>query len=115
MANFIPRELSFVGRINRKEYLISFIICCFMFAIGERAKAEEDQIIQQVIASFFVYWFFFAQSAKRCHDIGISGWWQLIPLSHLILLFVKSDKGTNKYGKIELKDNKKNYISNHPK
>ena len=41
---------------------------------------------------------FFAQGAKRCHDVGISGWFQLIPLMPLYLIFGNGVEGSNKYG-----------------
>jgi uncharacterized membrane protein YhaH (DUF805 family) len=43
-------------------------------------------------------WFYLAQGAKRCHDLGNSGWWQLIPFYGVFLLFQNSEPGVNKYG-----------------
>lgn len=52
-----------------------------------------------VLISFIpMVWFSLAQNAKRCHDRGNSGWYQLIPFYFLVLLFGGSDKGSNKYG-----------------
>jgi uncharacterized membrane protein YhaH (DUF805 family) len=45
-----------------------------------------------------IYWFQFAQGAKRCHDRGNSGWYQLIPFYPFWMLFGDSDPGLNKYG-----------------
>jgi uncharacterized membrane protein YhaH (DUF805 family) len=43
-------------------------------------------------------WFLYAQGAKRCHDLGNNGWWQIIPLYIFWLLFAKGDLLENKYG-----------------
>ena len=45
-----------------------------------------------------VYWFLLAQGAKRCHDRGNSGWYQIIPFYNLWMLFADSEKGVNDYG-----------------
>jgi uncharacterized membrane protein YhaH (DUF805 family) len=42
-------------------------------------------------------WFTWAQGAKRCHDLGNSGW-QLIPFYALWLLFADGQSGINRYG-----------------
>jgi len=43
-------------------------------------------------------WFLWAQGSKRSHDLGHSGWFQLIPFYILWLIFVKGDDGINVYG-----------------
>jgi len=44
------------------------------------------------------FWFMWAQGAKRCHDRGNSGWFQLIPFYRLWMMFAESDYGPNEYG-----------------
>ena len=43
-------------------------------------------------------WFMLAQGAKRCHDRGCSGWWQLVPFYYFWLLFADGVPGSNEYG-----------------
>ncbi len=41
---------------------------------------------------------FFAATARRLHDAGHTGWWQLLGPFHLIFCFFPSQPGPNKYG-----------------
>jgi len=50
------------------------------------------------IAYIPIYWFFIAQGAKRCHDYGSSGWWQIVPFCPIVMIFWKGQPETNKYG-----------------
>lgn len=87
---------SFMGRINRTEYIISFIgAIIFIFAVG---NVEDDVVrrILQLAADVFIY----SQCVRRLHDFGASGWYVLIPIiSWIYAAFPKGDKGENEYGK----------------
>lgn len=91
---------SFEGRIRRKEYLLSYlIIYALAFVGGFFAELLEIQGgITGLIFLIPILWFSLAQNAKRSHDIGNSGWFQLIPFYKLWLLFVDGNVGVNKYG-----------------
>lgn len=105
---------SFKGRIRRLEYGLSFIIyfvfivisqivsddIFYKYAYGGVSDAEyQGYLTIFLIISIPFYWLFIAQNCKRCHDVGHSGWSQLIPFYILALLFERGTIGANKYGK----------------
>jgi uncharacterized membrane protein YhaH (DUF805 family) len=89
---------SFNGRIRRTEYGISLIIYFVCYLIIELLA---NGVSGNKIFFLFlipVIWFIWAQGAKRCHDIGKSGWWQIIPFYGLWMLFENGMIGINEYG-----------------
>lgn len=89
---------SFDGRIRRTEFGISFII--YIVAVGIVAVIMQSGGGAAIIGLAYIpmLWFFWAQGAKRCHDRGNSGWYQIIPFYGFWLLFADGDKGINGYG-----------------
>ncbi|MDY8136338.1 DUF805 domain-containing protein [Aquimarina sp. 2201CG5-10] len=90
---------SFSGRIRRLEYGLSYIIFMSTFFMS----ALMVDIIEGVGFLLFLmiiagYWFLFAQGTKRCHDMGNSGFYQLIPFYGLVMLFSEGNYGSNRYG-----------------
>ena len=89
------KPFSFDGRIRRTEFGISFIICYIAHICLVGLMDLNGYIF--CIPFFF---FFFAQAAKRSHDMDKSGWFTLIPLYNpFFLLFIEGTIGANKYGK----------------
>jgi len=88
---------SFDGRIRRTEYGISLIIfvlvAAFLNGILESGKFPIGGL-------FYIpsYWFLWAQGAKRCHDLGRNGWFQLIPFYSIVMIFYEGDLWLNTYG-----------------
>lgn len=95
---------SFSGRIRRTEYGLSMIICfvinSFMQGIvGVAAESDAAPALLLYLIMLIPYlWFIWAQGAKRCHDRGNSGWYQIIPFYGLWMLFAEGEVGTNEYG-----------------
>lgn len=133
---------SFKGRIRRSEYAKSLVITVVLFIAWVWLKGVKNQMIFNAISHsssydassamvlhflagallIAIFWFFLAQSAKRLHDIGLSGWFDLVllvppilsmsidwkPLSDpillatlilpLILSFIDGKPYENKYG-----------------
>lgn len=98
---------SFEGRIRRLEYGLTILIYMVVYYslifinISAAGSSDSPSILQSVITLVLVIpliWFVLAQGAKRCHDRGNSGWWQLIPFYGFVLLFGDSEHGPNQYG-----------------
>lgn len=91
---------SFSGRIRRTEFGLSIIlyyIVYFLFLLLSEELGEFGGVFI-ILVYFGLMWFMIAQSAKRCHDRGNSGWYQLIPFYVIWLIFANSDFGPNEYG-----------------
>jgi uncharacterized membrane protein YhaH (DUF805 family) len=89
---------SFDGRIRRTEYGLSYLIyiVCYglLFVVAE--QGDVFGFLQFLILP--VLFFMIAQGAKRCHDVGNSGWYQLIPFYVFWLVFADGEVGENEYG-----------------
>ena len=97
------------GRIRRLEYgfttIIFWVTTTFSNALLGTSQTIQTNhepsgtlLIFSVILIIVSFWFMLAQGAKRCHDIGKSGWYQLIPFFPIILLFSEGDRGLNSHG-----------------
>jgi tetratricopeptide (TPR) repeat protein len=77
------------GRIRRRTYLISF------FLVSLLGLLISGIALILPIPLFILI----AQGARRCHDLGHSGWYQFIPFYFLWLLLADSEYGENDWGK----------------
>jgi len=93
--NMFRAPFSFNGRIRRMEYGISIII--YLIAYSLIVGMSLSSVIF-LVAFVPLIWFLWAQGAKRCHDRGNSGWYQIIPFYALWMLFAEGDKNENEYG-----------------
>ena len=96
------RPFSFNGRIRRTEYCLSIIIYWLWYAViiamMETSEPSLGASLFVLISFIPMIWFLCAQNAKRCHDRGNSGWYQIIPFYVFVLMFGGSDEGSNEYG-----------------
>jgi len=95
---------SFDGRIRRLEYGLSYLIYMIaaMLATLLGMTIDDHEGRTASIFIFLIYiamiWFLLAQGAKRCHDRGNNGWWQIIPFYGFWMLFADGEIGNNEYG-----------------
>ena len=101
--HMFSNAFSFSGRIRRLEYGLSYIIyevwtVLSALITGNLSTKENGAIVLYYLFMIPGIWFIIAQSTKRCHDRGNSGWYQLIPFYGLWMLFGGGNEGTNEYG-----------------
>ncbi len=94
---------SFEGRIRRTEYGVSLILYIFpAFILNIYLDKTEDpgsELLIALLVYIVIQWFLWAQGAKRCHDLGNSGWFQIIPFYFLWMIFADGAHGFNEYGR----------------
>ena len=89
----------FTGRIGRLQYGLSVVI--FLLISSLIFVLEMNGSLPKI--SFWIFFYpaifiLIAQSVKRCHDVGISGWFTLIPIiSVFYLLFARGIKNNNNF------------------
>lgn len=92
---------SFKGRIRRLEYNLSILIYV-LIVVGAMIIVYRFYNYHfstaYLIIRIPITWFILAQGAKRCHDVGNSGWYIIIPFYSIILMFIEGDVGDNQYG-----------------
>jgi len=96
---------SFNGRIRRLEYGLSYliiiaVIIVMILLLEATSTVENSSTTGFIVLLIYIplMWFSFAQGAKRCHDRGNSGIWQIIPFYWIWMLFVDGEIGDNEYG-----------------
>lgn len=100
-TKLFKNPFSFSGRIRRTEYGLSYLL--YMVAlifIQLLFPPEESTINALIILITYVplLWFLLAQGAKRCHDRGNNGWYQMIPFYFFWLVFAEGEDEKNQYG-----------------
>jgi uncharacterized membrane protein YhaH (DUF805 family) len=102
--NALKKYAEFTGRTTRKEFWM-FILFYLLIYIG---MVIVDSVLGTMIFTLVYALGMFVPSisisARRLHDTGRTGWWQLIgliPLIGLIVLivfYVQESQGDNAYG-----------------
>ncbi|MBJ6368034.1 DUF805 domain-containing protein [Snuella sedimenti] len=90
---------SFNGRIRRLEFALTYLFYfTLLFVVSLLYSDSDDYSAVYALIIFLSYWILLAQGSKRCHDLGNSGFYQLIPFYIFIMLFQDGNEKTNQYG-----------------
>ena len=93
---------SFKGRAQRSEY---WAVNLPIAILGRMSEMIPDDAFENIavslgviILAILMVWIGVATNARRCHDLGHNGFWQLIPFYGIWMAFVKGDEMANEYG-----------------
>ena len=88
---------SFEGRIGLTEYWANIgVTIIIAFGISLMAETRLAGFASLLLPCYL--WYVLAFTSKRCHDLGNSGAFILIPFYPLVLAFGEGDVGANEYG-----------------
>ncbi|MDR1552949.1 MAG: DUF805 domain-containing protein [Prevotellaceae bacterium] len=100
------------SRITRKKYayffmagiLYAIVFMAFQilfpdFHLPEFIEKNKYSMAIFGILIFSPFLILVAKSVQRCHDLGVNGFYQLIPFFFLFMLFIKGQNCPNRYGK----------------
>jgi len=108
---------SFNGRIRRTEFGISYIAYMVLYLVILAVGESEPSAAYIYLGLIPLLWFVWAQGAKRCHDLGKSGWWQIIPFYIFWMIFQNGEYDENEYGDNPKNENRfdaEHYVSPFP-
>lgn len=101
------RLFSARGRIGRLRYLAystgasllyNLVVMALAFALGANAALYSIILLAALGA---LMWFNVICGIKRCHDMGISGWWSvtlILPVIVLAWIFWPGSRSANRFG-----------------
>ena len=109
LEKFKQDFLSFDGRINRWPYFwkttVVGIVIAVPFMLSLLLLPNFGANIIVTLLSIFNFIIDLSFGIRRCHDIGISGWWLLLTIVPFVnflfifyLLFKAGTPGPNQYG-----------------
>ncbi|MDR2048917.1 MAG: DUF805 domain-containing protein [Treponema sp.] len=110
-AGAFKKYADFEGRARRAEFwyfvLFNFIIQVVLFVLAGifAARLENlDDTGSLILAAIFLLYVylvcmpFIALAVRRIHDADKSGWFALVPVYNIILLFIPGTGGSNRFG-----------------
>ena len=102
----LKKLTTFQGRISRLNYAITLLVLLsilgavmyLLFSFLVAIVGGAIFLVLFLILFILYWWILLAQGAKRCHDLGKSGWYQLIPFYVFWMLFKPGNAGNNHFG-----------------
>jgi uncharacterized membrane protein YhaH (DUF805 family) len=89
---------TFSGRARRSEYWYFFLFNVSALILLSFIGAAMGNMIFYVLYALAALIPGIAVAVRRMHDVGKSGWFAIVPIYNLILVFTEGDSGDNEYG-----------------
>jgi uncharacterized membrane protein YhaH (DUF805 family) len=94
------------GRMSRRSYWMWSVAVLVFLATVPSAIVDAGMRLLALPLYLLGFWLLICLMAKRCHDIGRSGWWLLllvVPLLGVLWVFAvlgfrRGERGDNQYG-----------------
>ncbi len=99
--NVLKNYADFGGRARRKEYWMFFLFnMLFGYVLLILTTVAELPVLMFAAILYFLAVLIpsIAVGVRRMHDVGMSGWFILVPIYSFILFCTEGEKGDNKYG-----------------
>ncbi|WP_076414583.1 DUF805 domain-containing protein [Shewanella sp. UCD-KL12] len=100
----LKKYADFTGRARRKEFWMYILFYMIFYVLAAVIDGILGTMIFSLILALGLFIPSIAISARRLHDTGRSGWWQLIGLVPLIgaivllIFYIQDSIGENEYG-----------------
>jgi uncharacterized membrane protein YhaH (DUF805 family) len=94
----LKKYATFEGRASRSEYWFFALFYIIVSVLSGFVEGITGIMGLSYLPFFALFIPSIAVGCRRMHDVGRSGWFQLIPIYNLILALTPSNPGTNKYG-----------------
>ena len=92
----------FKGRARRSEFWVAYVVFYATMILPSAIldAGGDSGFLSFLCIVLFIggIWLFLSEGTRRCHDLGHSGLWMLIPYYILWMLFQNSKAGPNEYG-----------------
>jgi len=100
----LKKYADFEGRATRKEYWMFILFYLILYVVLIVIDSSMESLLLSTIFSLGLLVPSISVAARRLHDTGRSGWWQLISLIPIIgtivviIFLVQDSHEENKYG-----------------
>ena len=98
ISTCFSKYATFSGRASRSEFWWWYLFSFLLSLVGQLIGTLVGVSFISIIISVALLLPNLAVTVRRYHDSDHSGWWILCPIYNIVLYFLKSTPGENRYG-----------------